>query len=192
MPTVEPAVRHWTREEYHRMAELGLIGPEERLELIEGEIVQKMTPQKSPHATAIRLVEEALRRAFGAGFDVRVQLPLALSPLSEPEPDVAVVRGGPRDYRDAHPTTALLVVEVADTTLAFDRRTKGSLYARAQIADYWILNLSAQEVEVYRRPAPDPGAPFGFRYVRVMRHGPDDAITPLASPHAVPVADLLP
>ncbi|MBI2876684.1 MAG: Uma2 family endonuclease [Candidatus Tectomicrobia bacterium] len=174
------------------MAELGLIGPEERLELIEGEIIQQMVPQKSLHATAICLVEEALRLAFGAGFLVRVQLPLVLSPLSEPEPDVAVVRGGPRDYRDVHPTTALLVVEVADTTLAFDRRTKGSLYARAQIADYWILNLPAQAVEVYRRPMPRANAPLGFGYADMVRYLPGESVTPLASPHAVLVADLLP
>ncbi|MBI4572140.1 MAG: Uma2 family endonuclease [candidate division NC10 bacterium] len=102
------------------------------------------------------LTQDALRKAFGEGTHVRIQLPLALDPSSEPEPDVTVVRGSPRDYRDAHPSAALLVVEVADTTLSHDRDQKGSLYARAGVADYWIVNLVDQVLEVYRDPGPSP------------------------------------
>ena len=108
------------------MVEAGVLAPGERAELIDGEVLA-MTPQGSLHATAVVLVEEALRAAFAAGYVIRVQMPLALDPSSEPEPDVAVVRGSPRDYRDAHPTSALLVVEVANATLGYDRDQKGSL-----------------------------------------------------------------
>ena len=113
--------RLFTREEFQRAGEAGLFRPDERLELIAGEVVRKMTLQQSRHASGVYLVQEALRRVFGPGFLVRVQLPLALLEDSEPEPDVAVVAGEPRAFVSAHPTSALLVVEVSDTTLAFDR-----------------------------------------------------------------------
>jgi Uma2 family endonuclease len=183
--------RRWTREEYERLAETGIFHPEERVELIDGELVL-MTPQKSVHATAVRLVEDALRIAFGSGYDVRAQLPLALDPDSEPEPDVAVVAGAPRDYRDAHPATALLVVEVADTTLTFDRERKGSLYARAGIAEYWIVNLADRLLEVYRDPAPAPSAQYGWSYRVTQRLSPSDSVNPLATSQArIAVSDLL-
>jgi len=123
-------LRRWSRSDYDKMMEAGIFAPGERVELIDGEIVE-MSPQHSAHSTAVSLSAEALCTAFGAGFDVRTRMPLALDLYSEPEPDVAVVPGSPRDYRDAHPTTALLVVEVADSTEAYDRDQKGSLYARA-------------------------------------------------------------
>src|SRR5215831_19338892 len=113
-----PARRGFTRAEYMLAAEVGILKPDERLELIEGEIYLKMSPQKAPHATTIRLVENALNRIFSEGHDVRVQLPLALGERSEPEPDVAVVAGSLWDYQIEHPTTAELVIEVSDTTLA--------------------------------------------------------------------------
>ena len=190
MRTVQ--VRRWTRQEYDKMVECGIFPPGERVELIDGEIIE-MSPQKSGHATAIRLTEEALRLAFGAGYDVRVQMPLALDPLSEPEPDVAVVRGSPRDYRDAHPASALLVVEVADTTLSYDREQKGSLYARAGVADYWILNLSEGRLEVFRDPIAMAQARYGWIYRTVGYYTAGEQVSPLAAPQAVvPVADLLP
>lgn len=184
-------VRRWTREEYERMVEKGVFHPGERAELIDGEILT-MTPQGSAHATAVCLVEEALRVAFGAGYVVRAQLPLAIDPASEPEPDVAVVPGSPRDYRDAHPATALLVVEVADTTLGFDRDWKGSLYARARIADYWIVNLTDRLLEIYRDPAPSASARYGWEYRTRRRFGPSDSASPLAAQTSIAVADLLP
>jgi len=184
-------VRRWTREEYEHLVARGVFRPGERAELIDGEILT-MTPQGSAHATAVCLVEDALRAAFGPGYIVRAQLPLALDPTSEPEPDVAVVRGSPRDYRDAHPTTALLVIEVADTTLAFDRDWKGSLYARAGVADYWIVNLTDRLLEVYRDPAPVASAKYGCEYRSVQRLGPSDSVRPLASQALIAVRDLLP
>ena len=103
---VEPHPRLWTRDEYYKMAEAGVFRPGERVELIGGKIVV-MSPQNSPHYTAIRLIEDSLRAAFGAGYDIRVQGPLDLSPSSQPEPDIAVVRGTARDYASAHPSTTL-------------------------------------------------------------------------------------
>ena len=115
--------RRWTRAEYERLVGEGFFHPEERLELIAGELLQKMTPQGSLHSTGIRSVEEVLRPIFfNKGFDIRIQMPVALSDDSEPEPDVAVVPGSLHDYRDAHPTTAALIVEVADSTVEFDRQ----------------------------------------------------------------------
>jgi Uma2 family endonuclease len=173
------------------MIEHGLLGEDDRVELIDGEILT-VTPSGTRHAGTIRLVQNVLGTVFGHEH-VGVQLPFALDPVSEPEPDLAVVPGSPRDYLDAHPDTALLVVEIADTTLAFARRAKGSLYARAGIAEYWIVNVSDSVLEVYREPVEDPSARYGFAYrdAQVLRAG--DVVTPLAAPDAeIPVADLLP
>ena len=145
------ALRRWTRQEYERLAAEGFFHPEERLELVEGEIV-RMTLQGSPHATAVCLCADELWAACGLRYHVRVQMPLALTDDSEPEPDVAVVVGSPRDYRDAHPTAAALVVEVSDATLPYDRERKVSLYARVGIAECWIVNVLDRCLEVYRRP----------------------------------------
>ena len=167
-------MRRWTRVEYDRMIAAGMFKPGERIELVDGEILQ-MTPQGSAHFTAIRLAEEILRSAFGTGFEVRAQAPLALSPNSEPEPDLAVVPGNAREYRDAHPETALLVVEVADSTLEYDRRRKGSLYALAGIREYWIVNLIDRCLEAYR----DPGQ---GAYQSSRRLVAGDHIAPIAAP----------
>ncbi len=174
------------------MVEAGVFPPDERVELIDGEVLQ-MTPQGAAHATALLLVAEGLRLAFGTGTHVRVQLPLGLDPTSEPEPDVTVVVGSLRDYRDAHPTSALLVAEVADRTLLYDREQKGSLYARAGVADYWIVNLLDWCVEVCRDPTPMPQARYGSGYRSQLRLSRGDHISPLAASQArVAVTDLLP
>jgi Uma2 family endonuclease len=178
-------LRRWTREEYDRLVELGMFREDEHVQLIEGEIVE-MTPQNAPHATAVRLVQEALRTVFDPGFDVRAQLPLALGEESEPEPDIAVVPGSPRDYRDRHPSTAELVVEVADATWRFDRERKGRAYARAGIPEYWIVSLENRTLEVYRDPAGDR-----YRTEHILQ--PEEEVSPLARPDAsIRVADLLP
>jgi Uma2 family endonuclease len=184
--------RRWTRKEYDRLVECGILHEDERVELIGGRLVVA-EPKGSPHATAVTLTREALRVAFGSGFTVREQNPLALDEESEPEPDVVVVPGHPRDYRAEHPSRPVLVVEVAESSLVFDRRHKGSLYARAGVTDYWIVNLVERVLEVYRRPAPDPSADFGWRYLDVERFGAGATVAPLGRPEAlVAVADLLP
>lgn len=188
----ERQTRPWTREEYYRLADLGFF-LEQRVELIAGEIVQ-MPPQKNWHALGITLTEDALRTAFGPGYWIRVQMSLDLTPHSVPDPDLAVIAGSPRTHARANnPTTALLLVEVSDSTLAYDRRTKGSLYAGAGIADYWILNLVDRRLEVYRHPQPDSKARFGFCYTDEINLGPIDEVSPLALPQArIKIVDLLP
>lgn len=184
--------RLWTRAEFEQAAERGVFSPEERLELVEGEIVQ-MPARNTPHSAAIGALQEALGRAFPTGYWTRIQLPLALGDSTRLEPDIAVVPGSWRDYRTAQPETAVLVVEVSDTTLAYDRTTKAGLYARAGIADYWIVNVNERLLEVHRRPAPSLGNEIGYDYQDLVRHDETAAISPLAAPeHSIPVADLLP
>jgi Uma2 family endonuclease len=180
------------RVEYERLVSIGFFGPEERLELVGGVLVVR-EPQGSRHATGIRRVETVLRRVFGVGWDVRSQLPIALDDESEPEPDVTVVPGTYDDYRDAHPARPVLIVEIADAGLAFDRTDKASLYARAGIADYWIVNLPEDVLEVYRQPIATEDASYGWTYGSVRRLILGEFVTPLAAPGArVTVADLLP
>jgi Uma2 family endonuclease len=177
--------QRWTRDEYEKLVENGTFGPDHRVELVEG-IIYDMTPQNSRHATALRLVQRALDSAFGSGHDVRAQLPLALGDKSLPEPDVAVVPGDPRDYRDSHPTSAVLVVEVADSSAHHDRDRKARLYALAGIPEYWILNVTDRVLEVYRDPSMD-----SYRSRKVLL--PRETVSPLSCPQVnLTVEDLLP
>ncbi|NJM13137.1 MAG: Uma2 family endonuclease [Synechococcaceae cyanobacterium SM1_2_3] len=139
MDAIMAPVHRWTRQQYEAMALHDIFQPGERVELVDGLIIDR-SPQKSFHTSTVCLVAEALQAIFGAGHHIRVQMPLALGDNSEPEPDVAVVPGKTRDYVNAHPTTAALVVEVADTTLRLDRKAKQAVYARNGIAEYWIVN----------------------------------------------------
>ena len=167
---------------------------DQRVELIDGEILD-MPSQKNYHGAAITQSMDALRLAFGIGFWVRNQLSLDLSPHSVPDPDLAVVPGSPQGVTAAtpNPTTALLVVEVSDSSLPYDRSYKASLYSAAGITDYWIVNLVQRQLEVYRDPVADSTQLFGFRYNSRTILDPPDTITPLAAPHAsITVADLLP
>jgi Uma2 family endonuclease len=180
----EPRPRLWSREEYHRLSELGWFR-ETPVQRIRGEIVE-MSPQKGPHATAIGCVAEELRAIFGPGTHVREQKPLELGAHSDPEPDVAVVRGGLRDYVERHPDNALLVVEVADTSLSFDLGEKALLYAESGIEGYWVVDLVHRKLVVHRLPAP-----HGYR--DIISLGPGDAVSPLAAAAStLPVARLLP
>jgi Uma2 family endonuclease len=192
MPGSELQLRRWKRVEYERLVEKGVFTPGERVELIDG-LLLVAEPQSSSHFTAVRLAERALVHAFGEGWDVRAQGPIALDDTSEPEPDVAVVRGELRDFVEAHPADPVLVVEVALTSLRFDREHKSSLYARAGRPEYWIVNLVDRVLEVRREPAPSPSAPYGWDYRSVEMLGPGDRACPLAAPAArIAVADLLP
>jgi Uma2 family endonuclease len=184
--------RRWTRQEYEQLGVLGVLGPDEHVELIGGEIVQ-VPPQQTRHATGVYLAQVALSAVFRAGFLVRVQLPLALGQYSEPEPDVAVVAGSPRDFVADHPTSALLVVEVADTTLSFDRNAKASLYAAAGIPEYWIVNLVHRQLEMHREPGPMVEAQFDFGYrVRTIALPGEEVGVPGTAGSRVTVDDLLP
>ena len=183
--------KRWRRVEYQRLVDVGAFD-REPLELIGGQLMVA-EPKGSEHAAAVDMGYVALLSAIPPGWTVRGQNPLALDDESAPEPDLAVVRGSPADLRHAHPTRPALVIEVAESSLKFDRLTKGSLYARADIADYWIVNLVDRVVEVYRDPGRDLTAPFGWRYTSVDRYHPGDSVTPLGVPAApVAIAALLP
>lgn len=189
-PDLEPSPRRWTREEYYRMGELGLFHGQ-RAELIEGEVMV-LSPQGPPHGYFTDHVAEILRESGWAGVWVRMQLPIDFGTYSEPEPDVSVVAGSREDHRAGHPTSALLIVEVSDSTLAYDRGHKASLYAMRGIADYWIVSLVDGQLEVRRDPRPDPSLPSGHGYAGRTVLRPGDVVSPLAAPHLVlAVADLL-
>jgi Uma2 family endonuclease len=137
----------------------------------------------------ISAVDYAVRAALPSGWLVRTQLPMSLDDESEPEPDLVVVPGRPGDYRGSHPGRPLLAIEVA----SFDREHKGSLYARAGVQDYWIVNLIDRVLEVYRDPDADAAAIVGWRYRSVTRLVPPAIAVPLAfTSSRIAVADLLP
>jgi Uma2 family endonuclease len=180
------------RVEYERLTEQGFFDSDERLELLDGLLVVR-EPQHAPHASAVRRAVRVLRAAFGPGWLVDSQLPIALDDVSEPEPDVAVVPTDPADYREGHPARPVLIVEIADSSLAKDRGVKLALYARAGITDYWIVNLIDRVVEAYREPVWSPSSPHGWRYASLVVARPGERVTPLAAPHSsVAAADLLP
>ena len=184
-------LRRWQRAEYDRLVDLGVFQGEP-IELIGGQLVVA-EPQGSYHASAITKVDYALRAIVPPGWIVRLQAPVSLDDESEPEPDLVVVPGRPGDYRASHPAHPALVVEVAESSLDFDRTRKGSLYARAAVPDYWVVNLVDGVVEVYRDPEPDASAAFGWRYRSVTRLTPPATVAPLAfSGQHIAVADLLP
>jgi Uma2 family endonuclease len=189
----DPRPYLWTREEYYRMLEIGLFEGK-RVELIEGQVIE-MSAMKSPHATALRLVSEALRPVFANECFLSIQSPLrmTLGTEADPEPDVAVIEGNIRDYTNEHPSTAWLVVEISETTLRYDRGRKASLYARAMIEEYWIVNLKQRQLEAYRHSIQDALAPLGFKYRdnQILKAG--ETVSPMMKPDAVvAVADLLP
>lgn len=183
---VRPMV--WDKAEFYRLAESGFFDGR-KVELIGG-VLMVHSPQKPAHADRLDRVGDVLRAAFGVGFRVRCQLPLDLGQTVEPEPDHAVVADA--SYAAGHPTAAALIVEIADSSLAYDRETKAGLYAAGGVADYWIVNLVDEQVEVHRTPVPDPSRPFGHRYDDVTAHRAGDAVAPLAAAAVVAVAELLP
>ncbi len=184
--------RRWTRHEYERLIDHGFLDEDEPIELLDGLLLVK-EPQHSPHRTAVLLVAKALERAFGEGWFVQTQSPIILDDRSEPEPDVCVVRGSPRDYVDSHPTRPALIVEVAQAGLRRAQGRKATVYARARIADYWIVNLIDRVLEVHREPARPGPALRHWTYATIETLGADATIRPLAAPSAgIRVADLLP
>jgi len=190
--TMEPRVRRWSRVEYERLIELGVFQSGERLELLDGALVVRQ-PQGSRHAAAIRKVLAALRAVLGDAWQLDSQLPLAVDDASVPEPDVAVVPHDADAYRDAHPSRAVLVVEIAETSYRVDRDYKLSLYARAGVPECWLLNLVDETVEIHREPETSPAARYGWRYARVETLRAPDTVRPLIAPATpVRVADLLP
>lgn len=177
----------FTREQYYHLAELGFFAGK-RVERIRGEIVE-MSPKNWPHVVASRKTAEVLERSFAGIGWVSRQDPISL-PDSDPEPDVAVLAGRVEDYAD-HPTTALLVVEVADASLFDDTTEMAEMYATAGIADYWVLDVVGRQLIVFRNPTPIPDGGAAYRDKTTL--GPADHVSPLAAPNAsILVGDLLP
>lgn len=180
-------LRPITVKEYYRMVEVGILQADENLELINGQIIKKMAPQGSYHAAAISRTNRILFDRFFANALVRLQLPITLNESSEPEPDIALVKFEPTDYENAHPTATdvLLIIEVADSTLAGDLTLKNTLYAQAGIKDYWVLDVENQQLHVLREPTET-----GYQSVEVLDK--TQAIAPVAFPEsAIQIADIL-
>lgn len=188
-----PSLPLWrlTRARYDQMVDAGILGEDDRVELLDGLLVAR-EPQGGRHAMTVGLVRAALERAFGKRHHIREEKPVALDDLSEPEPDVVVVRGRLRDYHE-HPSAPVLIVEVAESSLRHDRLRKGALYARAGIADYWVVNLIDEVLEVYREPVGEPTRRSAWKYASVRLLKRNATVTPLAAPRArIRVASLLP
>ena len=181
--SVERARRLFTIEEYERMVAAGILAREERIELIDGEIVE-MSPIGDPHAAFVANLTHLLVHAVGDRARVWVQGPIRIPPRSVPQPDLALLR--PRSYVRQSATVAdvLLVVEVADTSLHYDRGVKLRLYARAGVPEYWIVDTNAETLEVYRSPRTDG-------YAEQRRPAREQQVAPLAIPDAVfPIASI--
>jgi len=172
---------------YFALVEEGLIAPDDRVELLDGVIVS-MPPQAPLHAAGVMRVESRLRETLPAKTAIRIQMPFMAGAVSVPEPDVAVVSGSASDYLDRHPSSALLVVEVAVSSVVQDRLTKAPIYAAAAIPNYWLVNLRDECVEVFSRPLPSKR-----RYWRSETLRGGDSLTLDAFPDLrIAVADLFP
>jgi Uma2 family endonuclease len=177
-----PRPVRWTCAEFHRFGDMGVFEGR-RAMLIDGVILEE-GPMNPPHALTLELVEAALRTAFGSGWRIRSQSPLVLGQDLDPEPDFAVIAGTPRGS-SGHPTTADLVVEVADSSLDFDTNEKRLRYARAGIREYWVVDINGRRLLLYRDPQAGD-------YATQQALSPTDAVSPLTVPAAtVRVVDLL-
>jgi Uma2 family endonuclease len=179
----------WTVALFHQLGDRGVF-ERRRAKLIDGQLIEEgqMNP---PHAIALEKTNEALRAAFGKGWRFRVQMPLVLGQATDPLPDMIALRGAPAAL--VHPTTADLVIEIADSSLDFDTTTKAELYATAGIADYWVLDVDGRRLLVFRDPVPPSQGLGATAYRTHLTFGPADPVSPLAAPSvSVRVADLLP
>ena len=180
----------WTRDDVIRLSEMGFFQGQ-RVMLVDGEILA-MPPMNRDHANGIIYALQALQAAFGSGFTVRPQLPLDLGQTTDPEPDIAVVSGSARSHPET-PTSAVLVIEVADSSLAYDLGEKASLYAAADIPDYWVVDVIHMRLHVFRGPKTDPLARHGSSYSHHAFLQRGESIAPLAvSGSPIRVDDLLP
>jgi Uma2 family endonuclease len=159
-PVPALAPRRFNRREYDRMAEMGLFD-NERVELFNGEILP-MAPQNNPHALTVAAFDGWLHRNLGPEFTIRCQLPFIVNDNSKPEPDFAVIKGR-SSTQSGHPETALLVIEISDSSYPRDIQ-KSDAYASADVSEYWIVNLAEKRLEVFRDPAHDRASKFGKRY----------------------------
>ncbi|MGG6295446.1 Uma2 family endonuclease [Leptolyngbya sp. AN02str] len=177
--------RRWTVDEYHRMIAAGILTPRDRVELLDGHIIE-MVPQEPPHASTTSSVGNDFVLLFAGKAWVRQQLPITITPNSEPEPDIAVVKLNDRRYRDRHPVSeeVYLLIEVADSSLTYDRDRKAQVYAKANIPEYWVIDVNQRQVLVFREPQEDT---YQVKQVLEMT----DSIAPVAFPEiTITLADL--
>jgi Uma2 family endonuclease len=181
-----PTLYRFTRDEYHRMGEAGLF-VDKRVELLDGEIIT-MPPQNPPHAGVLTLVPSVLMRVLGASAAIRIQLPIVLDDWSEPEPDIAVCLPDPDSYMFAHPRAdqVVLLIEVAGSSLLYDRGQKTAAYARSRIPEYWIINLIDRKIEMFSDPDP-----VAQRYRAERSAGSGDMLS-LPGGIALAATDILP
>ena len=185
---MEAHLTRWqfTADDYHRMAQAGILGEDDRVELIEGEVV-RMTPIGRRHASCLIRLTEYFVRTYSDGAAVSGQNPIVLDPYSEPQPDIALLRRQSDFYASSLPTAAdvFLLVEIGDTTVEIDRRVKVPLYAKNGIVEVWLVDLEQETITIYRDPSP-----HGYRTARVARRG--EQIAPSVFPdRPLAVSDLL-
>lgn len=172
--------KRWTREEFCRLYQSGFFGPEDRVELIEGELVL-MTPPGPQHTDPIKYGTKTLVQLYGQTHDIAVQLPLDLGQINEPQPDFALIPVNTVP-RGQIATRADLIIEVSYSSLAFDKKEKLALYARSRIPEYWVLDTMNRKAEVYRNPGPTSEAPGVFGYLEHQVFYPTQSIQPLRVP----------
>lgn len=186
-PPKPPTQRRFTVDEYERMAEAGVLPEDENVELLDGRIY-RMSPIGSAHAACVDRLTRIFVRGVGEDAIVRVQSPIVLPPTSEPEPDVTLLEPRPDEYAERHPRPeeVFLIVEVADTSLDFDRETKGPLYARAGIPEYWLIALDDDQVHLFRDPEGEQ-----FRTHETYGVGDEFTVAELPALDPVPVKQIL-
>jgi Uma2 family endonuclease len=193
-PPIAPIPRRalFTSDEFHDMGDSGALEGRSVI-LVDGEILDMPNPNP-PHDAVVGIIDYVLKAIFPLpNYWVRIQTGFPTTTDTDPVPDLAVVPGSPRDYPKKHPRVAVLIVEVADSSLAFDRSEKADLYAAAGIEDYWVVDLVNHQLLVFRDPVADSASRRGSSYRTKLALGPTDTVSPLAKPTAIiSVADLLP
>jgi Uma2 family endonuclease len=188
---VQPTAYRWTVEEFHEVKYMGQVWEGKKVLLIDGGLIE-MPPAGPLHNQALMLADYLFKALFAQGFVVRIQMPLVFGINTDPLPDLAVVAGVPRSI-STNPPTAVLVLEVSDSTLSFDTGEKASLYAAAGVADYWVIDVVNRRVVVHRGPTADPKQKYGHAYASVNVLFPGQSLARLAATGSpVEVRDLLP
>jgi Uma2 family endonuclease len=180
-------LKSWTVQDYHRMSELGILDPNERTELIDGQITL-MVAKGTPHVITLQLLASELLGQLGTTALIRTQDPIHLNDSSEPEPDLVIVRGEILDYVDRHPqpNDIHLLVEVADSTLNYDCQVKDKTYAKAGISEYWVIDLKNRQFHIFRDPQPT-----GYASHLILAES--QTVSPLAFPDVIiPIGSILP
>ena len=168
--------KKFTVEEYHRLVDLGFFTENDKIELIRGEIIE-MSPKRTPHSVCNSLLWRELYDSLGRDVVIRIQEPIIISSTSEPEPDIVIAKKKDDDYLSSHPVPEdiILIIEISDSTLNFDRKTKLSLYAEAGINNYWIFNLVNNNLEVYQTPLQSNVDCYNYRSKNIFL--PDEIVS---------------